>query len=281
MIPALITLAVLTALYFFMIWPAKATEEMKAPYVGRNFAHRGFYENDGPAPENSLAAFEAAMRNGYGCELDVQFTRDKKLIVFHDNDFKRACGVDANVWDLDWDQVKELKLFGSEETVPTFRQVLDTVAGRNPLIVEVKAEGLDMDWYAQVCEATKAELENYEGEYCMESFHPGVVRWVKKNMPGVTRGLLIEGKAEKNNPHKAITDLLSILLGDCVCRPHFIAYNCHKRNFALRLAQKLGAFTVMWTCRTPEFQAELEEKEDCVIFEHYHPDPRFAPKLPR
>ena len=274
--PVIITLAAIAAVYLFLIWPARATDEQKKPYVRRNFAHRGFYDNGGSAPENSLAAFEAAMQNGYGCELDVQFTKDKQLIVFHDNDFRRACGVDANVWDLTWEEVQQLKLFGSEERVPTFRQVLDTVAGRNPLIVEIKAEGLDMDWYAQVCEATKAELENYDGDYCVESFHPAVMGWVKKNMPGVTRGLLIEGKADRGNPHRLLTDLLSLLVGDCLCRPHFIAYNCDKRNFALRIAQKLGAFTVMWTCRTPEHQAELEKTEDCVIFEHYHPEAGFT-----
>ncbi len=273
--PAVIIIAALVALYLFMIWPAKATEEQKKPFVRRNFAHRGLYDNSGPAPENSLAAFEAAMQNGYGCELDVQFTKDKKLIVFHDNDFRRACGCDANVWDLTWEEVQKLKLFDSDETVPTFRQVLDTVAGRNPLIVEIKAEGLDMDWYSQVCEATKAELENYGGEYCVESFHPVVMRWVKKNMPGVTRGLLIEGKASAGNSHKFLSNALSVLVADCLCRPHFIAYNCDKRNFALRIAQKLGAFTVMWTCRTPGHQAELEKQEDCVIFENYRPDPNF------
>ncbi len=274
--PVIITLAALAALYLFFIWPATATEEQKKPFVRRNFAHRGFYDNEAGVPENSLAAFEAAMQNGYGCELDVQFTKDKKLIVFHDNDFRRACGVDANVWDLTWEEVQQLRLFGSEEKVPTFRQVLDTVAGRNPLIVEIKAEGLNMDWYAQVCEATKAELENYGGEYCVESFHPGVVGWVKKNMPGITRGLLIDGKSDPGTPHRLLVDMLSILLGDVICRPHFIAYNCNKRNFALRLAQKLGAFTVMWTVKTPEHQAELEKIEDCIIFEHYHPDTRFT-----
>ena len=274
--PVIIALAVLAALYLFLLWPGRATEEQKKPFIRRNFAHRGFYDNDGPAPENSLAAFSAAMENGYGCELDVQFTKDKKLIVFHDNDFLRACGVDAKVWDLTWEEVQQLRLFGTEEKVPTFRQVLDTVDGRNPLIVEVKAEGLDMDWYAEVCEATRAELEDYRGEYCMESFHPGVVRWVKKNMPGVTRGLLIEGRGDKGSSHRILSDLMSTLIADCVCRPQFIAYNCYKRNFALRLAQKLGAFTVMWTCRTPALQQELEKKEDCVIFEHYAPDPRFV-----
>ena len=263
-------------IYLFLVFPGRAPKQEREKFERRNFAHRGYYDNEKGVPENSLPAFEAAMREGYGCELDVQFTRDKKLIVFHDNDFLRMCGVDRKVWEMDWDEVKQLRLAGTDERIPTFREVLDTVAGRNPLIVEIKAECLDMKWYTEVCEATAAELKGYEGDYCIESFHPGPVRWVWKNLPGVTRGLLVNGPAAPGSENTFIVNAISELLCDFYCRPQFIAYRWNRRNLALKIVKKLGAFSVIWTVPDEEQQRIMEKEEDCIIFEHYHPHSGFT-----
>lgn len=266
---------IVMAVYLFLVFPGKAPKQERDKFERRNFAHRGYYDNEAGIPENSLLAFEAAMQEGYGCELDVQFTKDKKLIVFHDNDFLRMCGVDKKVWEMDWADVQKLRLAGTDERVPTFREVLDTVAGRNPLIVEIKAEGINMKWYTEVCEATAAELEGYDGDYCIESFHPGPVRWVWKNLPSVTRGLLVDGPANPGSERPLLINAISELLCNFYCRPQFIAYRWDRRNLALKIAKKLGAFSVMWTVPNEEQQSILEKEEDCIIFEHYHPNSRF------
>ena len=267
---------IVMAVYLFLVFPGKAPKQERAKFEKRNFAHRGYYDNEAGIPENSLLAFEAAMKEGYGCELDVQFTRDKKLIVFHDNDFLRMCGVDKKVWEMDWADVQKLRLAGTDERVPTFREVLDTVAGRNPLIVEIKAEGINMKWYTEVCEATAKELEDYNGEYCIESFHPGPVRWVWKNLPSVTRGLLVDGPAKPGSERSMLINAISELLCNFYCRPQFIAYRWDRRNLALKIVKKLGAFSVMWTVPNEEKQSILEKEEDCIIFEHYHPASRYT-----
>lgn len=272
--PVLIAVAVIIALYLFLVFPGHSTPDARAPFMGRNFAHRGLYDNEKGIPENSLAAFRAAMETGYGCELDVQFTKDKHLIVFHDNDYRRACGVDRPVWELTFEEARELRLFETEEQIPTFREVLDTVNGQNPLIVEIKAEKLNMEWYSQVCEAVKAELADYKGEWCLESFNPLVVRWAWKNMPGVTRGLLVGGPAKKGDDLYFILNCIALLLMDFICRPQFIAYDHHDRNRSLKLVKKLGAFSVMWTVDNEQDHAVLEKEEDVIIFEHYLPDTR-------
>lgn len=272
----LIIIAVLAAVYLFLIFPGQSSEEDRAPFMHRNFAHRGLYDNEKGVPENSLPAFRAAMENGYGCELDVQFTKDKKLIVFHDNDYKRACGVDKPVWELTLEEAKELRLFGTDERIPTFREVLDTVAGQNPLIVEIKAEELNAEWYTELSEAAAKELSSYKGLWCLESFNPIVVRWAWKNIPGTVRGLLVGGVPEKNaEKFKTLLTLIAHMMINFYCRPQFIAFNHHKRTRALNLVKKLGAFSVMWTVDTEEDQARLEKEEDVIIFEHYHPDTRY------
>ena len=67
----------------------QAPDALRAPFLGRNFAHRGYFGKDQRPPENSLPAFAAAAKNGYGIELDVQFTSDHRLVVFHDDTLDR------------------------------------------------------------------------------------------------------------------------------------------------------------------------------------------------
>lgn len=277
MIALVIILLVLVALYFFMIWPKRATAQDRARFARRSYAHRGFFDNEAGCPENSLAAFEAAMQNGYGCELDVQFTKDKRLIVFHDNDYLRACGVDKPVWELTYDEIRTFRLFGSDEKIPLFSEVLDTVAGRQPLIVEVKAEGVgSMDWYYEVCAATLEQLWDYTGDYCVESFHPLVVRWFRKNAPDVVRGQLLMARRSYQDTLKApLPFFLSQMLTDCLTRPQFIAYREDNPFGPLRLVQRLGAMTVLWTVKTQQRHDQLIQKEDAIIFDHYKPPTRF------
>ena len=85
----LVILVILVALVLFAVWPGAKREDLRAPFYGRNYAHRGYFGKDQRPPENSLPAFAAAARHGYGIELDVQFTSDHKLVVFHDDTLDR------------------------------------------------------------------------------------------------------------------------------------------------------------------------------------------------
>lgn len=273
-------IAVLAAVYLYLIWPARADEKAWATFARRNYAHRALFDNTTDRPENSLAAFRAAVEGGFGCELDVQFTSDKKLIVFHDNDYGRACGDDRPVWEVPWAQAKELRLFGSEETVPLFEDVLRTVNGRVPLIVEVKAEAInDNGWYRELCAAVYDVLKDYDGPWCVESFNPVAVRWFKKNAPRAVRGQLVNGRRSSPDLSPLAAFGMEQLLTSAWTRPHFIAYKEQDRNFALRLAQKLGAMTVMWTVKSPARHAQLQQVEDAIIFEGYVPAPTYGDGL--
>ena len=101
----LIVLAVLVLLYLFLIAPRLWKKPDRTPYMGIHYAHRGLFDNKSEAPENSLAAFRKAVEAGYGIELDVQLSKDKKLVVFHDATLKRMCGEKGNVWDYTLDEL--------------------------------------------------------------------------------------------------------------------------------------------------------------------------------
>jgi hypothetical protein len=112
-------------------------------------------------------------KRGYGVELDVQLTKDKVVVVFHDDDLKRACGVDARVDAYTFEELQAFPLFGTAHRIPTFTDVLGVLDGRIPVIVELKSAG---DW-KRLCPLTLELLEGCKGDYCVESFHPLLVRW--------------------------------------------------------------------------------------------------------
>ena len=135
----------------FLVAPGKKDLKQRAPFIGRNYAHRGLHRIDKSTPENSVAAFEHAARIGYGCELDVHLTADGQLAVFHDDDTKRVCGVPGRVEDMTMAELKQLRLAGTEYTIPTLAEALEAAHGC-PLIVELKRGGRSM----RPCRATPA-----------------------------------------------------------------------------------------------------------------------------
>lgn len=271
---AAIGVAFVFCFYLFLIWPGRLTGRQRAELCGRSYAHRGLFNRDKRVPENSLAAFEAALQAGYGCELDVQFTKDRRLIVFHDSSYLRSCGVDKPVWELNYDEMKDFRLFGTDERIPLFSEVLERVAGRQPLIVEIKTHGANLAWYEAQCREALRLLRGYNGIYCVESFHPLAVRWFRKNARDVARGLLVTG--QKSDPHAFSKMLASRLFISCVlCRPGFVAVDEEARNMALFLVRKMGAATVAWTVKTPRRFEELSGTESAIIFEGFTPPPYF------
>ena len=194
-----IVITVIAACVFFILyaaWPYNGRKDRMREFCGWYYAHRGLHDKE-DAPENSMLAFERAVEKGYGIELDVRMTGDNQLVVMHDPDLMRAAGVRTKISDLSLRQATEYTLFGTEQHVPIFWEVLKTVDGKVPLIIEIKAErGDDVK---EICGETAFILDGYEGQYCIESFHPGVVRWFRKNRPQTLRGQLSECMDFKTN----------------------------------------------------------------------------------
>lgn len=269
---AVFVLLVLGSLWLALIIPARSTREQRAPFCGRTFAHRGLFSADQQVPENSLAAFRAAVAAGYGVELDVQLTRDHRVVVFHDNNLLRACGIDAPVDAFEYDQLKEFSLFGTGERIPLFSEVLETIGGRIPMIVELKSGG---DWKT-LCQMTRELLEAYRGDYCVESFHPLLVRWFYLNAPKMLRGQLSEAArySRKGLPlYQAV--MMSRLLTNLLAHPQFIAYRVGPKCLSARICEAFGAMRVAWTARPDDDHARLTRANDAIIFEHYLPQTHF------
>lgn len=167
-------------------------------------AHRGFH--DDAHPENSLLSAEHAIENGYVIELDVRWTKDKKVIVFHDDNLSRTCGVDKKICDLTYDELKDYELFGIKGAhIPLFSEFLTYVNGRTPLLVELKVvQKIKGDFVSAVVD----ELREYKGEFVVQSFSPFYLMKLKKIAPEFIRGQLIT-KDLSEMPMRTLHDRLN------------------------------------------------------------------------
>lgn len=237
---------------------------------GWSYAHRGLHGNG--VPENSMAAFKAALDHGYGIELDVHLLKDGNLAVIHDSLLNRTTGQAGHIEDLTTEQLQEYHLQGTEETIPEFMDVLTLYNGKAPLIIELKPENGNQ---AALAEATCKMLETYKGVFCIESFDPRCVAWLKKNRPDIIRGFLSENftKSRSDLPDY-LKFALTHLLTNAICVPDFVAYKFADRNdsFSVRICRQLWkAQGVSWTLKTKEAYDTAVKEGWIPIFEGFCP----------
>ena len=230
-------------------------------------AHRGLFDNKNGIPENSLPAFRRAVENGFGIETDVQMSSDGVLVVFHDDTLDRMTGVQGKLTDYTFEQLRQMRLIGTDCVIPTFKEFLQAANGVN-LIVEIKAHGKT----GEVEQKTRDALLGYKGNYCIESFDPFVVRWFKKNAPEVIRGQL-------SCDHK--TSNLSLfkrwLLANLkLCNwngSQFIAYDVNTLanvKAVKKYAKKIPI--VAWTVKSKQQYEQAKPYIDNIIFDSFVPD---------
>ncbi len=266
-------LLLFAGLFLFSIAPRRRRNT--APFNRVFFAHRGLHTKDGEAPENSLTAFERAKRAGYGVELDIQFTADRQIVVFHDKDLSRMCGVDKRVDSLTYGELKQLTLLDGHEHIPLLQDVL-ALLGDTPVLCEIKSYGANTD--TSLCEEAWPILKQYKGPLCIESFNPFMVRWFYKNQSQVIRGIL-------STCYDDVTEVtfwqgvaLGALMTNFLTRPDFVAYDYKYRNkFAFKLCRSLfRPMTAAWTITDKEQETIALQTFDTCIFEQYYPKNRAA-----
>ena len=218
-----------------------------------------------------MEAFRRAKEAGYGVELDVHLLKDGNLAVFHDGTLIRMTGKEGKVKDLTTEQLREYRLSNTDQTIPTFREVLDLFNGQVPLIVELKEEGN----CAALCEKVCQMMDTYKGIYCMESFDPRCIHWLKKNRPDVIRGQLCENYFRPNKAN--LPWILKVLLTNQVLNfltlPDFIAYKYRDRkHFSNAICRKFwGLQGVTWTVSSEEEYSNAIKDNWIVIFEGFKP----------
>ena len=236
--------------------------------IERPIAHRGLFNHN--YPENSLGAFENAVKNNFGIELDVQFTKDKKVVVFHDDNLKRMTKDKRNVNELTYKELKNLKLLDTNETIPLLEEVLSLVNGKVPLVIEIKT----CDNIIQLGEETYKRLKSYKGKFAVESFNPIVLKWFKKNAKEVIRGQLSgDYKNYNNNLKKYENFVLEYMLLNFISKPDFIAYElCALPNFRVSSLKRRGIPIITWTVKSQNDMEKAYKYADNIIFDSFIPN---------
>ena len=269
MIPILLILLVLILLYILSTKGRSGQPGLEA-LRGWKYAHRGLH--GGGLPENSMAAFRAAVAHGYGAELDVHLLSDGGLAVMHDSKLMRTTGVEGRVEDLSTNQLKQYRLEGTDQTIPEFTEVLKIFEGKAPLIIELKVANHNSD---ALCETVAKVLDGYRGIYCVESFDPRVVLWFQKNRPNVIRGQLTENyfRTEGVKLPWILQFALTHQMFNFATKPDFVAYNCRDlKTVSNTLARKLWKMQgVTWTLRSQEAFDEAVADGWLPIFENFKP----------
>lgn len=269
MMVILIIMLVLAALYLFLIAPSSERPD-DSMLRGWLYAHRGLHDGNHKVPENSMEAFRLAVENGYGMELDVQLTKDKYLVVHHDGNLRRVCGVDRNIRDLTYEELCAIALPDGTR-VPLLTEVLEMVNGRTPLIVEVKHYGSA----AENAAAAWAVLQHYTGPYCVESFNPMAMQYFHKYAPQIVRGQLANGgKWEPEDLNLPSHLALKHLLVNAISRPHFVSYSVpHDHTLAMWLMRHVyKPYLAAWTIRSQKVLDDAQKKGYMYpIFERFTP----------
>ncbi len=260
--------AALFVLYLILSAPRRRRDRAGMEKMNVSYAHRGLW--GGGIPENSIPAFAAAAAAGYGIELDVQLSSDGDVVVFHDYTLKRMCGDDVRLSSLRGAELSWRRLAGTEYTIPLFEDVLNTVKGRVPILIELKGESSN----TELCEALSRILGHYNGKVCVESFNPYLLGWFRKHSPRTARGLLYTDVMKKSTGNRKNDFILTSMISNVIARPDFIAVDEKCLGyFPVRLMMKLHGLTAfVWTVRDPAAYSRYRSMKINSIFEGFAPE---------
>ena len=186
-------------------------------------AHRGLH--DEIVPENSMKAFKRAMDKNLAIELDLQITKDNQVIVFHDRNLKRMTGIDKLVDKCLYEELKDIKLNNSDETIPNFKDVLKLVDGKVFLDIEIK----HYKHSSKLVNIVEKELRDYKGDYSIKSFSPVIPFLYKKKRPDILCGVLV-GNLDNARIPRFMKKVLLKLKYLSFYKPDFVAYNIDEIN---------------------------------------------------
>ncbi len=239
--------------------------------TARPVAHRGLH--GGGVIENSLTAARAAIAANYAIELDLQLSADGEPVVFHDDTLERLTDQTGPLGERPFSEITRIQLKGSQENIPSFAEFLETVAGRTPIIVELKSAWNGETAFASI---VAKMLERYHGPVAVMSFDPDLVAAFRKIAPGLPRGIVAQRWYQ--NPSwdflkPAHKHYLGLLLHLFRTQPHFVAYGQFDLPAVAPLLARhvLGMPLLTWTVRVEKEREKALRWADQIIFEFLRP----------
>ncbi|WP_296721375.1 glycerophosphodiester phosphodiesterase family protein [Erythrobacter sp.] len=223
------------------------------------YAHRGLHGEG--VPENSRAAAAAAIAAGMGIECDVQRSRDDHPMVFHDWDLARLTGGEGETGQRIAEELETLRLLGTDQLPMRLVTLLEFVAGRVPVLIEIKSRpGYDVE---RTCQCVSLLLKDYSGDHAVMSFDPRVPRWFRRQSLETPCGLVMR-EDEFGHTQSAWQRRLA----RWIARPDFLAYHIAAlpSRWVVRLRAK-GMPVLTWTVNSPETRRLALANADALIVE--------------
>jgi len=247
--------------------------QLPRDFIRKPIAHRALHDADKGCYENSITAIRAAIDAGYAIEIDVQFSRDGKAIVFHDYDLGRLTSEVGPVQQRDAAELGEIRLVDSADTIPTLREVLDLVAGRVPLLLEIKDQDGALGPNVGPQErAIAGDLVGYVGAVALMSFNPHSVMEMARLCPDIARGHLTSDFPKEH--WLLVPESTLIMLRDMpdydrtgACFISHSARDLH--NPRIDDLRAKGATILSWTTYSQAEEDDARRYADGVTFEGY------------
>lgn len=234
----------------------------------RPIAHRGLH--DERYPENSIPSFEQAIEHGYNVEIDVHVSKDGQVVVFHDANLKRVCGVDKMIKDCTVEELKTYRLSGTEYTIPTFKEFLDLIRGRTGVLCEIK--GMN-PFDHSIEKATLKELEGYSGNIALQSFNFGAVGYIRRHSDIPVGELCTWSSMDGKNQRWFPANFMGKMWVCKFTKPMFVAYDVKAvddswphNKWIVKWGKKLPI--LFWTVNSSEKIDYARRYANNIIFEN-------------
>lgn len=218
-------------------------------------AHRGLWTDE--IVENSITAFNNAIKEGYPIEIDVHLSSDGEIFVFHDHDLERLTGKKGKIYQLDSEKIKSLSIVGSKEKIPTLDEVLSLIDGKVPILIEIKQQENKV-----IVDKVVEKLANYSGQVAIQSFNPLYIIRLKKIAPNIIRGILGTKLDTKNAIRNFVLKNMPL---NFLAKPDFISY----RFTDLPIKTKVPV--IGWTLTNQSDYDSIKNKVSNIIFENFIP----------
>lgn len=230
--------------------------DLKGLYI----AHRGIHT--GNIIENTIPAFSFALEKKVPIELDIHILKDGSLVVFHDENLKRLVGIDRNISDYTYDELKKITFPDTNIHIPLFEDVLDLISGKVLLVVEIKKSNIIN--YKKYCDKVISILKKYQYDFVVKSFDIRIVSYFLKKTSYITGLLIANPKRDKGTFYDVLMNkkiTLSIL------KPYFISVDYHivDKRF-VQLFRKKGPVLV-WTVCNLKILDRVKDKTDSYLIE--------------
>lgn len=227
-------------------------------------AHRGYHDIKMKIPENSIAAFKRAISHNYIIELDIHLTKDNRLVVFHDNNLKRVCGINKIIENCTYNELLKYNLFDTKYKIPLFEEVLRLVDGKVGLLIEIKISKFNGGLEKELSK----RLDNYNGLFAIQSFNPMSILWFKKNRKNYIRGLLASDFKNRKDISNLRKNIIKTLITDIILKTDFIAYDINALPSKYAQLKRKSKLILGWTIKDKKDYLHALKYCDGVICEN-------------